>query len=51
MNVLFIFVHLQHDDGGWFEFDDGGAFPISEERIKTAAAYVLFYRRVRDPLV
>ncbi|XP_015870895.3 ubiquitin carboxyl-terminal hydrolase 8 [Ziziphus jujuba] len=40
---------VRHDDGGWFEFDDDRVFPISEERIKTAAAYVLFYRRVPDP--
>ncbi|CAL5357245.1 unnamed protein product [Camellia sinensis] len=32
----------------WYDFDDGHVSPISEDRIKTSAAYVLFYRRVAD---
>ncbi|GAB2272615.1 hypothetical protein Dimus_007437 [Dionaea muscipula] len=30
----------------WYEFDDSSVSPISEDKIKTSAAYVLFYRRV-----
>ncbi|XP_052138964.1 ubiquitin carboxyl-terminal hydrolase 8-like [Oryza glaberrima] len=32
---------------GWFDFDDRHVGPISEESIKTSAAYVLFYRRIQ----
>ncbi|MBA0558074.1 hypothetical protein Golob_015110 [Gossypium lobatum] len=38
------FVH--HGGGQWYEFDDSHVFPISLEKIKTSAAYLLFYRRV-----
>ncbi|KAM3738102.1 hypothetical protein ACB098_09G108300 [Castanea mollissima] len=34
--------------GMWYEFDDEKVNPVSEDRIKTSAAYVLFYRRVPD---
>ncbi|CAM0905379.1 unnamed protein product [Alopecurus aequalis] len=35
-----------HQEGkGWFKFDDECVTPISEDTIKTPAAYVLFYRR------
>ncbi|XP_030925271.1 ubiquitin carboxyl-terminal hydrolase 8-like [Quercus lobata] len=34
--------------GMWYEFDDEKVDPVSEDRIKTSAAYVLFYRRVPD---
>ncbi|XP_073006210.1 ubiquitin carboxyl-terminal hydrolase 8 [Typha latifolia] len=30
----------------WYDFDDHHVGPISEESIKTSAAYVLFYRRI-----
>ncbi|XP_044498409.1 ubiquitin carboxyl-terminal hydrolase 8-like isoform X3 [Mangifera indica] len=40
------FVDLGHKR--WFEFDDDKVYPVSEERIKTSAAYVLFYRRILD---
>ncbi|XP_039070266.1 ubiquitin carboxyl-terminal hydrolase 8-like isoform X2 [Hibiscus syriacus] len=40
------FVDLGH--GRWYEFDDDRVFPVSEDRIKTSAAYVLFYRRVKE---
>ncbi|PIN10924.1 Ubiquitin-specific protease [Handroanthus impetiginosus] len=30
----------------WYEFDDSHVFPVTEERIKTQAAYVLFYKRI-----
>eukprot|EP00258_Populus_trichocarpa_P043285 XP_024459304.1 ubiquitin carboxyl-terminal hydrolase 8 [Populus trichocarpa] len=30
----------------WYEFDDSRVSPVSEDDIKTSAAYVLFYRRV-----
>ncbi|GMH07350.1 hypothetical protein Nepgr_009190 [Nepenthes gracilis] len=38
------------DQGGgrWYNFDDSNVYPISDEKIKTSAAYVLFYRRVSD---
>ncbi|XP_057808071.1 ubiquitin carboxyl-terminal hydrolase 8 isoform X2 [Salvia miltiorrhiza] len=32
----------------WYDFDDSHVSPISEDKIKTSAAYVLFYRRVED---
>ncbi|CAI0419696.1 unnamed protein product [Linum tenue] len=37
---------LQHGHGNWYEFDDQRVLPISKEKIRSAAAYVLFYRRV-----
>ncbi|GMJ03788.1 ubiquitin-specific protease 8 [Hibiscus trionum] len=40
------FVDLGHCR--WYEFDDDRVFPVSEDRIKTSAAYVLFYRRVKE---
>lgn len=30
----------------WYNFDDSQVVPIDEEEVKSAAAYVLFYRRV-----
>ncbi|KAL8526927.1 hypothetical protein ACS0TY_015974 [Phlomoides rotata] len=36
----------KHEVGGWYEFDDSGVFPTSEERIKNQAAYLLFYKRI-----
>ncbi|XP_010542043.1 PREDICTED: ubiquitin carboxyl-terminal hydrolase 9-like isoform X2 [Tarenaya hassleriana] len=36
------------DDNQWYHFDDGHVSPVSESEIKTSAAYVLFYQRVRD---
>ncbi|XP_024985161.1 ubiquitin carboxyl-terminal hydrolase 8-like isoform X2 [Cynara cardunculus var. scolymus] len=30
----------------WYEFNDSQVFPISEDQIKTSAAYVLFYKRI-----
>ncbi|KAK3118773.1 hypothetical protein QOZ80_9BG0707130 [Eleusine coracana subsp. coracana] len=32
----------------WYNFDDSQVVPIDEEEVKSAAAYVLFYRRVRE---
>ncbi|KAL5999269.1 hypothetical protein ACLOJK_040719 [Asimina triloba] len=37
-------------DKQWYEFDDSYVFPVTEDKIKTSAAYVLFYRRVRRDL-
>ncbi|KAJ4978971.1 hypothetical protein NE237_009751 [Protea cynaroides] len=38
-----------HQGGNqWYEFDDSHVFPVSEDKIRTSAAYVLFYRRVTD---
>ncbi|OMO68655.1 Peptidase C19, ubiquitin carboxyl-terminal hydrolase 2 [Corchorus olitorius] len=39
---------VDHGHGRWYEFDDDKVLPVSEDIIKTSAAYVLFYRRVRD---
>ncbi|KAG6693863.1 ubiquitin carboxyl-terminal hydrolase 8-like isoform X1 [Carya illinoinensis] len=36
---------VHHGNGMWVEFDDDKVFPITKDRIKTSAAYVLFYRR------
>lgn len=35
------------EENGWYNFDDSHVSPVSEDRIKTSAAYVLFYRRVK----
>lgn len=40
------FVH--HGGDQWYDFDDSHVSPIPEDKIKTSAAYVLFYRRVVD---
>ncbi|KAE9616789.1 putative ubiquitinyl hydrolase 1 [Lupinus albus] len=37
------FVH--HGGDQWYDFDDSHVHPISKEKIKSASAYVLFYRR------
>ncbi|CAI0402306.1 unnamed protein product [Linum tenue] len=37
---------VDHGHGNWYEFDDQRVLPISKEKIRSAAAYVLFYRRV-----
>ncbi|TVU48975.1 hypothetical protein EJB05_00264 [Eragrostis curvula] len=36
---------------GWYDFDDRHVGPITEDSIKTSAAYVLFYRRIQDDSV
>lgn len=33
---------------GWYDFDDRHVGPITEDSIKTSAAYVLFYRRIQE---
>ncbi|XP_062015701.1 ubiquitin carboxyl-terminal hydrolase 8 isoform X1 [Rosa rugosa] len=38
------FVH--HGGDRWYDFDDSHVSPVSQDKIKSAAAYVLFYRRV-----
>ncbi|KAL3530293.1 hypothetical protein ACH5RR_009615 [Cinchona calisaya] len=40
------FVH--HAGGQWYDFDDSRVSPINEDKLKSSAAYVLFYRRVED---
>lgn len=35
------------EENRWYNFDDSHVSPINEEEVKSAAAYVLFYRRVR----
>lgn len=42
------FVHQGADR--WYDFDDSHVSPISSDKIKTSAAYVLFYRRVEVTL-
>lgn len=41
---------MQHGGGHWYDFDDSHVSPISEDKIKSSAAYVLFYRRTEDAL-
>lgn len=43
---LSVFVLMQYGGDQWYDFDDSHVSPISQEKIKTSAAYVLFYRRV-----
>ncbi|KAB2606395.1 ubiquitin carboxyl-terminal hydrolase 8 [Pyrus ussuriensis x Pyrus communis] len=38
------FVH--HGGDRWYDFDDSHVNPISQDKIKSSSAYVLFYRRV-----
>lgn len=35
------------DENKWYHFDDSHVSPVKESDIKTSAAYVLFYKRVR----
>ncbi|KAK1282433.1 Ubiquitin carboxyl-terminal hydrolase 5 [Acorus calamus] len=35
------------DENRWYNFDDSHVSPINEEDVKSAAAYVLFYRRIK----
>ncbi|KAL4187332.1 hypothetical protein AMTRI_Chr09g18480 [Amborella trichopoda] len=35
------------EENRWYNFDDSHVSPVSEEGIKTSAAYVLFYRRIK----
>ena len=35
------------DENRWYNFDDSHISLISEDEVNTAAAYVLFYRRVK----
>ncbi|KAK3446520.1 hypothetical protein EUGRSUZ_A02196 [Eucalyptus grandis] len=35
------------DENRWYNFDDSHISPINEDDVKSAAAYVLFYRRVK----
>ncbi|KAF2287433.1 hypothetical protein GH714_039882 [Hevea brasiliensis] len=37
---------MEHGHCRWYEFDDENVSSVSEDRIKTSAAYVLFYKRV-----
>ncbi|XP_021652406.2 ubiquitin carboxyl-terminal hydrolase 8 isoform X2 [Hevea brasiliensis] len=37
---------VDHGHCRWYEFDDENVSSVSEDRIKTSAAYVLFYKRV-----
>ncbi|CAA2980736.1 ubiquitin carboxyl-terminal hydrolase 8-like [Olea europaea subsp. europaea] len=37
---------VQLGNNRWCEFDDNNVFPVDWEKIKTSAAYVLFYRRI-----
>lgn len=44
--LLLPFVQLI-DENRWYHFDDSHVSPVGEGEIKTSAAYVLFYRRVK----
>ena len=35
------------EDDNWYHFDDSHVSSVNEDAIRTSAAYVLFYRRVR----
>ncbi|CAH9115478.1 unnamed protein product [Cuscuta epithymum] len=35
----------------WYDFDDSYVSPINADKIKTSAAYVLFYRRVQEKAI
>ncbi|XP_020111526.1 ubiquitin carboxyl-terminal hydrolase 5 isoform X2 [Ananas comosus] len=35
------------DENRWYNFDDSHISPINEDEVKSAAAYVLFYRRIK----
>lgn len=35
------------DENKWYHFDDSHVSSVNESDIKTSAAYVLFYKRVR----
>lgn len=49
LSVLMSLYLLQHQsDNRWYDFDDSHVVPVTEEKVKTSAAYVLFYRRVRS---
>ncbi|XP_052198810.1 ubiquitin carboxyl-terminal hydrolase 8-like [Diospyros lotus] len=39
---------VQLGNGQWYEFDDSHVSRVSENEIKTSAAYVLFYKRITD---
>lgn len=36
------------DENKWYNFDDSHVSPVSESEVKTTAAYVLFYKRIRS---
>ncbi|KAJ1409278.1 Ubiquitin specific protease, conserved site [Sesbania bispinosa] len=36
------------DENKWYHFDDSHVTPVTEAEIKSSAAYVLFYQRVRN---
>ncbi|KAF5734940.1 Ubiquitin carboxyl-terminal hydrolase 10 [Tripterygium wilfordii] len=36
------------DDNRWYHFDDSHVSPVTEADIRTSAAYVLFYKRVKS---
>uniref|UniRef100_A0A1J3EWG4 Ubiquitin carboxyl-terminal hydrolase n=1 Tax=Noccaea caerulescens TaxID=107243 RepID=A0A1J3EWG4_NOCCA len=38
--------YVHHGGDRWYDFDDSHVNPISQEKIKTSAAYVLFYKRL-----
>lgn len=35
------------DENRWYNFDDSHISPINEDDVKSAAAYVLFYKRAK----
>ncbi|RZR84479.1 hypothetical protein BHM03_00011352 [Ensete ventricosum] len=45
--LYFVFLVQLLDENRWYNFDDSHISPINEEDVKSAAAYVLFYRRTK----
>lgn len=35
------------DENRWYDFDDSRVSPVGDSDIKTSAAYLLFYQRVK----
>jgi hypothetical protein len=35
------------DENRWYHFDDSHVSPVNEAEIRTSAAYLLFYQRVK----
>jgi len=47
MHLSFSYSVQLLDENRWYNFDDSHISPINEEDVRSSAAYVLFYRRVK----
>ena len=47
MHLSFSYSVQLQDENKWYNFDDSHISPINEEDVRSSAAYVLFYRRVK----